>query len=225
MVAPRALIVLACAVVLALASGQLAPALGAEACLTIESFSNGKIGEFPPGWKPRKETGRPVYSIREENGLRFLHAASRGLGIQAAKEHEWDLAAYPILAWSWRPIEFPAGSDERKSKANDSALSVYAVFPHSAWSVKAMKYVWSAVAPVGAHLTSSAGLTQVRVLRSGTEGKGEWVEERVNVLEDYKKYFETSEAPRPAGIAALTDADDTGSSAQGDYARFRACKP
>jgi len=63
------------------------------------------------------------------------------------------------------------------------------------------------------------------VLRSGTEGKGEWVEERVNVLEDYEKYFETSEAPRPAGIAVLTDADDTGSSAQGDYARFRACKP
>ena len=33
------------------------------------------------------------------------------------------------------------------------------------------------------------------------------------------------EVPKPAGIAVLTDADDTGSSAQGDYARFRACKP
>ena len=58
----------------------------------------------------------------EEGQLRFLHAASRGLGIQAAKEQEWNLGAYPILAWSWRPLEFPKGSDERKSKTNDSAL-------------------------------------------------------------------------------------------------------
>jgi hypothetical protein len=33
------------------------------------------------------------------------------------------------------------------------------------------------------------------------------------------------QAPRPAGIAVLTDSDDTKSSAQGDYADFRACKP
>ena len=194
-------------------------------CLTIESFSNGKIGEFPPDWKQRKESGRTVYSLQEQNGLRFLHAAARGLGIQAAKQQEWDLSIYPILAWSWRPIEFPPGSDERNAKTNDSALAVYAVFPHTYWSVKSVKYIWSAVVPVGTHLTSSAGLTQVRVLRSGAQGKGGWVEERVNVLEDYRKYFETTEAPKPAGIAVLTDADDTGSSAQGDYASFRACKP
>ena len=123
------------------------------------------------------------------------------------------------------PVQFPLGSDERNAKTNDSALAVYAVFPHTYWSVKSVKYIWSAVVPVGTHLTSSAGLTQVRVLRSGAQGKGGWVEERVNVLEDYRKYFETTEAPKPAGIAVLTDADDTGSSAQGDYASFRACKP
>jgi hypothetical protein len=220
MVAPRALIPLV-AVLLALASSPAA----ASDCVVIEDFSKGKIGAFPSDWKPRKEAGRPVYSVREENGLRFLHADSRGLGIQAAMEHEWDPAAYPILAWSWRPLEFPPGSDERNAKTNDSALAVYAVFPHTSWSVKSVKYVWSRVAPVGTHLTSSAGLTQVRVLRSGTQGKGEWVEERVNVLEDYRKYFGTTEVPKPAGIAVLTDSDDTGSGAQGDYAGFRACKP
>ncbi len=132
---------------------------------------------------------------------------------------------YPVLAWSWRPIEFPAGSDERDAKTNDSALAVYAVFPHTAWSVKSLKYIWSAVVPVGTHLTSSAGLTQALIRRSGTAGKGEWIDERVNVLEDYRKYFKATDAPKPAGIAVLTDSDDTGSGAQGDYANFRACKP
>ncbi len=189
----------------------------------IEDFAKGTVGEFPPGWKLRKDEGRGVYSVREEGGRRYLHASSRGLGIQAAKEFAWDLAKYPVLAWSWRPVEFPAGADERDSKKNDSALSVYAVFPHTVGSLKSVKYIWSAMVPVGTRLSSSMGLTQVRVLRSGTDGKGRWTDERVNVLADYRKYFDASDAPRPAGIAVLTDADDTRSQAQGDYARFRAC--
>jgi hypothetical protein len=221
MVAARPLTRLLVALILA-----AAPAVAlADECVRVEDFSKGQVGAFPPEWKPRKESGRGVYSIREQNGRRFLHAAARGLGIQAALQHEWDLTVYPVLAWSWRPIEFPAGSDERNAKTNDSALAVYAVFPHTSWSVKSLKYIWSAVVPVGTHLTSSAGLTQALIRRSGTAGKGEWTDERVNVLDDYRKYFKETDAPKPAGIAVLTDSDDTGSSAQGDYANFRACKP
>ncbi len=102
---------------------------------------------------------------------------------------------------------------------------MYAVFPYSSFAVKSLKYIWSAVVPVGTRLTSSAGLTQARVIRSGTQGKGEWTEERVNILEDYKKYFDEAEVPKAAGIAVLTDSDDTRSTAQGDYTNFRLCKP
>ncbi|HXJ82130.1 MAG TPA: DUF3047 domain-containing protein [Candidatus Methylomirabilis sp.] len=221
MVAARAL-----AALVVLLFGLVCPRLAAaESCIQIEDFAKGKIGEFPPDWKPRKESGRAVYGIREEDGRRFLHADSRRIGIQAAKQHEVDLAEYPILVWSWRPIEFPKGSDERNPKTNDSALAVYAVFPHTAWSVKSLKYIWSAVVPVGTRLTSSAGLTQVRVLESGTRSTGQWIDERVNVLDDFRASFDTTETPKLAGIAVLTDADDTGSSAQGDYANFRACRP
>ena len=197
----------------------------ASDCQVVDDFSKGKVGQFPPDWKPRKDAGRSVYVVREEEGRRFLRATSRGLGIQAAKQFEWDLSAYPVLAWSWRPMEFPRGSDERKSSANDSALSVYAVFPHTSWSVKSLKYIWSAVVPVGTRVPSSQGLTQGRIIRSGTQQKGQWVEEKVNVLDDYKKSFKDEDVPKPAGLAVLTDADDTKSSAQGDYANFRACKP
>ena len=198
-------------------------ALAAE-CVALDDFSQGRLGEFPPEWKPRKESGRPVYSIREEDGRRFLRGIARRIGIQAGREVAWSLEAYPILAWSWRPIEFPTSSDERKSGANDSAVSVYAVFPTSAVSVKSLKYVWSRVVPVDTHLTSSAGNTQVRILRSSAQ-VGRWADEQVNVREDYQKYFGGSEVPKPGGIAVLTDSDDTKSSAQGDYANFRVCKP
>ena len=195
-------------------------------CRTIDDFSKDKVGEFPSDWKPRKDAGKEVYRVAEESGIKFLHAAAKGLGIQAAKEYEWDLGAYPMLVWSWRPIDFPKGSDERDPKTNDSALAVYMLVPYSRMrGPKAIKYVWSEKVPVGTKLESNMGLTQVRVFRSGApEKKGEWVEERVNVLEDYKKHFDVKETPKPAGIAVLTDSDDTNSSAQGDYANFRVCR-
>jgi Protein of unknown function (DUF3047) len=214
---------LATALVLALGP---APVPAQPDCVTIENFSKSKVGEFPDGWKARKDSGKDVYKVAEGPGLRFLHAAARGLGVQAAKQHEWDLDAHPVLAWSWRPIEFPKGGDERESKSNDSALAVYMLVPYSnVRGPKAVKYVWSEKVPVDTHLSSNMGLTQVRVLRSGAPAKkGDWVEERVNVRDDYKQYFEVTETPKPAGIAVLTDSDDTGSSARGDYANFRACR-
>lgn len=206
-------------------SGREAEAQTGE-CIQITNFASSKVGEFPSDWRARKDEGKDVYTVREEGGRRYLAAASRGLGIQAAREREWDLNAYPVLAWSWRPREFPRGADERESATNDSVLAVYMLVPYSRIrGPKAVKYIWSEKVPVGTHLTSNMGLTQVRVLRSGTAARDQWTDERVNVLEDFKKLFKESETPKPAGIAVLTDSDDTGSSAAGDYANFRACKP
>ena len=93
---PLAMIVATC---LLLAVGSADTAAQPD-CVTIEDFSKAKVGEFPTDWKPRKDAGKDVYRVAEEPNLRFLHAAARGLGIQAAKQHEWDLGAYPVLTWS-----------------------------------------------------------------------------------------------------------------------------
>jgi hypothetical protein len=218
----RARLVVPLAGLLAL-GGSVRQLDGQPECVTVDDFGRARVGEFPSDWKPRKDAGKEVYSVQEEGDRRFLRAVSRGLGIQAAKQHEWDPATYPVLAWSWRARQFPEGGDERKAKTNDSVLAVYAVWPHSPMTVRSLKYVWSAVVPVGTHLTSSRGLTQGRVVRSGPDGAATWVDERVNVLEDYRRYF-GGEVPKAAGIAVLTDSDDTKSSAAGDYANFRLCR-
>jgi len=200
---------------------------GAQApadCKVIDDFSSSTVGQFPADWKPRKDSGKDVYIVQDEGGRRYLHAHAKNLGIQAAKQAEWDVAAYPVLVWSWRPVEFPRGADEKDGK-NDSALAVYFLVPYSRITgPKAVKYIWSEKVPAGTRLSSNQGLTQVRVLQTGTEKKGQWVEERVNVRDDYMKYFDEKDTPKPAGIAVLTDSDDTKSGAQGDYANFRACK-
>jgi len=215
------------AVVSAVLAGGVAT-VGAQAptgdCRVIDDFSKAAVGEFPSDWKVRKDAGKEAYAVKEEDGKRFLHANAKNLGIQAAREYEWDLKAYPVLAWSWRPLEFPRGADEKDGK-NDSALAVYVLVPYSRIrGPKAVKYIWSEKVPEGTRLESNGGLTQVRVLDSGTDKRGQWVEHRINVRDDYLKYFDEKDVPKAAGIAVLTDSDDTKSSAQGDYASFRVCK-
>jgi hypothetical protein len=193
-----------------------------EQCVVVEDFSKGLVGEFPPDWKARKDSAKTVYTVAADGGRRVLHADAKDLGVQAAKPFDWNLKEYPVLAWAWRPVEFPKGSDERTSR-NDSAAAVYAAFPNNAWSVKSVKYIWSEKVPKGTHIPQTRGNTQGVVLRTGGS-LGEWAEERVNVLEDYKRYFKTEDVPKPEGIAVLTDGDDTSSRARGDYARFRVCR-
>jgi hypothetical protein len=195
-------------------------------CIVLEDFATLKVGEFPFTWHVRKSEGKAVYRVAEEGGLRFLRAVSKGFGIQAARETPaWNLATHPVLAWSWRPREFPKDGDERESSSNDSALSVYVFVPYSRIrGPKATKYVWSEKVPVGTRLTSNGGLTQVRVLRSGPAAGDGWTEERVNALGDWQAAFKEAQTPPVGGIGVLTDSDDTSSSAAGDYANFRACR-
>jgi hypothetical protein len=222
----RRLVLLALVATAGLTVAQGAPPVASTDCIVLDDFAQATLGQFPPAWEVRSDEGKEVYRVREDSGRRYLAATSRGLGIQAGREtKQWDLTTHPVLAWSWRPREFPRGSDERASGTNDSALAVYMAVPHSrVRGPKAVKYVWSEKAPVGARLTSNAGLTQVRVLRSGRPTTDGWVDERVNVRDEWKEVFKASETPRPGGIAVLTDADDTRSSAAGDYANFRACR-
>jgi hypothetical protein len=211
---------IALAVLLALAAA-LAGSAGAVSCRELTTFE-GLAGGFPEDWKPKEERAREIYRILEEGGLRFVRATAEGTGVQIGLEVEWDLARQPVLAWKWRPRIFPAGADERQAGRNDSVLGVYAAFPHSPVSVKAVKYVWSATVPAGTTATASRRLTRMIVLRSGSPETDGWIEEAVNVADDYRRLF--GEPPRsPRGIAVLTDADDTRSRAVGDYAAFRGC--
>ncbi len=215
------------AAALALCAALVAPG-GAHAesadCITIENFSRGTVGSFPDGWKVRKDSAKSVYRIFDEGALRFLRASAEGIGMQAAMQREWNLDTHPVLSWSWRPLRFPEGANEQTG-ANDSALAVYLLVPYSRIrGPRAVKYIWSERVPTGTRLESNFGLTQVKVLRSGPDPHEAWVSERVNVRDDFRALFELDESPTPAGIAVLTDADDTESKAEGDYADFRACR-
>lgn len=220
----RALAALAPAPVFAVALMLVVPEFAGAECVALSDFAKDAPDSFPKGWRVQRDEARSVYRVVAEDGLHFLRALARGTAGHAAIEREWDLKEYPDLAWRWRPRTFPEGSDERNAGTNDSALGVYVGFPRAAVAVRSLKYVWSRVAPVGTQASASAGFTRMLVLRSGGGQPGKWIEERVHIAEDYRKLF-GSDPGKPRGVGVLTDADDTKSIAEGDYADFRLCRP
>jgi|GEM_PF-441160 len=227
--------------------------IGAEECVVLEDFSSSAPSEFPKGWTPRDKSGSAVYTVQKEDSRVFVRAhaegpKAKGNGIEADRPVNWDIEKYPILRWRWRPRVFPNGADEHKGK-EDSALGVYIGFcsPEDksfcersvkgqlGWSdslamskmffskgIGSLKYIWSERLPKGLEFERSR--KTVKVLESGRPANpDQWVEERVNVAADYRKHLGGGKLLNPIGLAILTDADDTQSVAEGDYADFRIC--
>ncbi len=201
-----------------LAAATLLPtaALSQQGEKPLATFEHQTPGRPPGGWKARGGDARKVYVVREEGGRKYLHADARDVSIQIGKEEEIDVRKTPVLAWRWRVAALPTGGDERKKETGDSAAGVYVVF--GGWPIpNTIKYVWSSTLPQGTRLESPfAGQTKIVVLRSGMANAGQWVGERVNVLEDYRTFF--GKDPDPAkGIGILSDSDNTKSRSVADY--------
>jgi hypothetical protein len=184
--------------------------------LPLALFDDSPVGQPPQGWKARGGDVAGVYVVRAGEQGAYLHAEARGVSVSIGLEERYDVRQYPVLTWRWRVQTLPAGGDERRKGTGDSAAGVYVVF--GGWPVpRTIKYVWSSTLPVGTRTESPfAGDTKIVVLRSGPPQGDGWVEERVDVLEDYRRFF--GEDPDPArGIGLLTDADNTHSLAAADY--------
>jgi len=228
--------------------------LSAEQCINLENFSSSALNNFPNGWKPREEAGKNVYLVSKEGDMFFVRARAKGSkaegnGIEADRPVSWNIQEYPILRWKWRARIFPSGANEDTGK-DDSALGVYIGFcpPEDVAlcerSVKgelrltdrimlpklflnkgagSLKYIWSGQLAKGFEFEKSR--KAVKVLESGApKNRDEWVEERADVASDYRRRFGARKALDPIGISILTDADDTQSVAEGDYADFRLCR-
>ncbi|RJR31721.1 MAG: DUF3047 domain-containing protein [Desulfobacteraceae bacterium] len=189
-------------------------------------FNNDTIGALPAGWDSnRMDEAKHIYSVRSENGKKFLHADARRVSVPIGREVMWNLEEFPLLRWEWRANRFPDGSNERTKNGNDSVLGLYIVFgkwplPHT------IKYIWSDTLPVGETFDSPfSSRTKLVVLRSGRSQKGDWIEEERDVLADYMRLFpERERNPTAHGIGILTDSDSTRSRAIGGYSDLRVIK-
>jgi hypothetical protein len=174
------------------------------------------IEGVPSGWQLREFAGRAeVELVRGERALAFRLRSTR-TSFALYRDVVVNLDEFPMLAWSWKVTQLPAGGDVRDRLRDDQAAQIYVVFPR--WPSPRTRsdvigYVWDTTAPVGTTVTSArAPNVKIIVVESGGGHRGSWQRQRRNVADDYQMLFQRP-PPRVGAIALMIDANDTASSA------------
>jgi DUF3047 family protein len=200
---------------LSLAAAHL-PAAVAATRTVIEDWRALPVGAtgVPGGWRPYETFGgHPHYdfAVVDDGDRRALRLRSADDHSTIAHEAEPDLAATPMLEWSWKVVRLPAGADLRKKATSDASGHIFVVWPRFPEMLRSrlIGYVWDPILPVGTFQTSAkTGTVTFVVVRSGSAGLGAWHDERRDVAADYTRLF--GEAPPPPKAIALSiDTNDT----------------
>ena len=176
--------------------GSLFVAAQPVGSIVLENFHNKDENGFPAGWRAqRSETkARETYSVKSDGETGFL--AAKAADQRVYKKIAWDPKAAPIVTWRWRLKSAPAGSEPIAAVfvSLDTDLMFIPV---------TTKYVWSTTKPGGT--TTEGGIFGASeiVLRSGAQPIGEWIEERVNAYEDFKRIHQHEPAEKAWGVSLL----------------------
>ena len=165
--------------------------------IVLEDFSKPNEKGFPQDWEAQRSTvtAHETYMIQEEEGQPFLSVKNANQRVYT-KQFSWDPKQYPILTWRWRARVVP-----------EQAEFIAAIYP--SLDVDFMfipvntKYLWSVAIPVGTVKEGGMFSSTEMVIRSGAEPLGEWVEERINVYEDFLRIHNHEPAEKAWGISLL----------------------
>lgn len=164
------------------------------------------------GWEEHSFEGNTHYRLVTQDGVQVLRAESHGSASGLLFETEIDLRQTPYLHWRWRVETVLDDVDERTKLGDDYPARLYVVRKGGLlpWRTRALDYVWSSNQPKGAAWPNAyTDRAQMIALRSGKAELGQWVEERVNVREDFRRLF-GEEITVVDVVAIMSDSDNSG---------------
>jgi hypothetical protein len=196
---------------------------------------------LPEGWEPltfKKVARSTRYRVVRDSDVWVLKAESDAAASALYRPLDLSPLAYPRLTWRWKVENVLIKGDARKREGDDYPARVYVAFRYdparaTAWEkakygayrlvygsyppVAVLNYIWDNRLPPGTTLDNAyTDRAKMIVLRSGSSEIGRWITETRDVLDDYRRLF-GGEPPRIAGVAVMTDTDDTGERAVAWY--------
>ena len=185
------------------------------AILFSENFETGLTDRWVEQGFP-SITRKNAFSLAvEPNGNHYLNVESaqsysaKGVRIAFSPEQ------CPHLSWRWNVSNVIEAADLSRKEGDDAAAKLYVVLAGpSVWKPfdkRILVYLWDNRAPVGA-IYPNAWLPEKErmvILESGATKVGQWVSERVNLLEDFKRAFPGEDPGKVEGVAFLADTDNT----------------
>jgi hypothetical protein len=223
----------------------------AEGRIVIEDFQDAEPGEgLPQAWENlvfSEEHGHTEYRVVSRDGNHFLRAHAKDASSAIMRPATVDLDATPVLSWRWRVSGVPEGADPRHKKTEDTAGRVFVMFDYKGGRLGtgmetlyylaslrygeypplySLVYIWATDMEPGTVFTSPyTDQAKIFVVESGEQKAGQWVTERRNVREDFRRAF-GDVAPTPMeGIGLITDTDDLHGEVTADYDDFMFLAP
>jgi hypothetical protein len=194
------------------------PVSVAAAEILLDDYKEG----LSPRWEEKSFKGKTDYEVTREDDQLCIKATSSASASALHYKIKFDTKGYPVLTWRWKVDHVVSKGDALHKEGDDYAARVYVVFPSLAfWRTKALNYIWANKLPKGQAVPNPFTANSLMVaVQSGPERTGEWVEEKRNIAEDYRRYF-GKEPPRAGAIAIMTDSDNTGENATAWYGPIR----
>ncbi len=197
-----------------------------------EDFNN--LDNWKPLTFPKIERHSEYVITLENDGKRILTTRSKASASGIIYKGSFSPYHHPILRWRWKVDNVYSKADPHTKQGDDYPLRVYVIFEYdpakAGLAQRAMyglaKKLYGEYPPLASlnYVWASQNITEpffdspytdrakMIPLRSGTEKLGQWVEEEVNILADYRRVF-GEDPPESASLAIMNDSDNTGEAA------------
>jgi hypothetical protein len=210
--------------------------------LAVGLFSSLQPGmDPPPGWEPlvfKKIDQHTRYELVADDGVVVVKAVSAAAASGLIRKIQIDPKEYPLAEWRWKVSNTLQKGDVTQKKGDDYPARIYITFAYDPSKLsfgdrikyKAAKLLYGEYPPTGAinytwgnHAAIDTIVpnpytdrAMMIAVQSGDEKINQWVTQKRNLLEDYRKAFQT-DPPMISGVAIMTDTDNTGESATAYY--------
>jgi len=183
-----------------------------------------------------------VYTLAQAEGRTVLRAAADNSASAYAAHLKPPSAAPGVLSWRWKTGALVPGADNRDKAREDAPLRVMVAFDGDTATLPAaeqriarrakaisgrnmpyamLMYIWSDKVAVETLIPSAhTGRVKMLVVASGPNGLGTWQSVRRDIAADYRRAYGAEPGPVLA-VGVMTDTDNTGAKAAGEYADLR----
>jgi hypothetical protein len=195
-----------------------------EGILWVDKFSLEKVTDsIPEGWQLEKKSGDPQVKVEQSGDQAYVRFISNNSSFGLRKEMNFSIKEYPYLNWKWKATRLPEKGDFLKKETDDQAAQMYVIFPRfpAKLNTEIVGYLWeSNPKNKGREGESPAwSKSKVIVLQAGPEKLNQWVQEKRNVYEDYKKLFK-KEPPKAGGISIYINTQHTQGKAESFFSQI-----
>ncbi|TKV68851.1 DUF3047 domain-containing protein [Marinobacter panjinensis] len=213
----------------------------------ITPFS--EMTSLEDGWEPLEFPNidrHSRYQLVDDNGEQVVEAttddSASGLIARVSVEPGDSL----ILRWRWKVSNVFEQGDARRKDGDDYPARIYVAFefePEEAGFFErarrkavevvfgeelpgnALNYIWANQLPVGEMVANPfTDTTMMVAVNSGADTTGSWVTVERDIVADYKEAF-GRKPPKLAGVAIMSDSDNTGESATAWYGDVQLIRP